>query len=293
MSEIKKCFPSRWGEDGVLLEVDFSQLEVIGVAHLSQDPMLMQDIMEGVDMHCMSASFLYSEKYEFAFNKVKKERDELWIERRKQAKGPSFQLQYGAGYKSIAAKNKLSEQQAQTFIDNYYGRYKRLQEWQEENMKAVKASKQPSGKHSPGGWPLGIGYLHLDTGRAFHFMESPTPDWLQKKGIYTGFSPTQIKNFPSQGFATGDIVPMCVGELYYVLKADPELRHNALLGNTVHDCVLLDCKKEVVNKARQVVVNTLNSAPQMLKKHFNIDFTLPLNVSSAVGPTWGELEEVH
>ena len=50
MSEIKACFVSRW-EEGVLLESDFSQLEVVGLAALTRDPMLISDLLEGRDMH--------------------------------------------------------------------------------------------------------------------------------------------------------------------------------------------------------------------------------------------------
>ena len=292
MSEIKKCFISRWLENGRLLETDFSQLEVIGVAHLSQDENLITDIIEGKDMHCMSASFLYSVPYEEVYKAVKVDKDPVWIARRKQAKGPSFQLQYGAGAKSIAASNKLTEEQANTFIANYYDRYSTLRMWQEENIKAVKASRRPSGKHTSSGYPLGIGYLHIATGRAFAFTEQEAPQWLQKRGEHTSFQPTQIKNYPSQGFATGDIVPLCVGELYYALKADEQLRHKALLINTVHDSVLLDVHVDVLDKAVDTVERVFRSAPQLLKKHFDIDFHMPLNVSSSVGYNWGEMEEL-
>ena len=44
MSRIKSCFRSRF-LGGVLLEVDFSQLEVVGVALLSNDPVLKDDIL--------------------------------------------------------------------------------------------------------------------------------------------------------------------------------------------------------------------------------------------------------
>lgn len=58
MSRIKSCFRSRF-PSGVLLEVDFSQLEVVGVALLSNDPVLKDDIRSGRDMHRVRAAQLF------------------------------------------------------------------------------------------------------------------------------------------------------------------------------------------------------------------------------------------
>ena len=58
MSRIKSCFRSRF-PSGVLLEVDFSQLEVVGVALLSNDPVLKDDIRSGRDMHRRRAAQLF------------------------------------------------------------------------------------------------------------------------------------------------------------------------------------------------------------------------------------------
>lgn len=58
MASIKDCFISRWGEDGRIIEADFSQLEVIGCAIVSGDSMMKRDILSGVDFHSQSASWL-------------------------------------------------------------------------------------------------------------------------------------------------------------------------------------------------------------------------------------------
>ena len=288
MSEIKKCFPSRWGADGRIVETDFSQLEIVGVAFLSGDENLKDDIRKGRDLHCMSASFLFNTPYEDIYKAVKVDNDPVWQKRRKAAKSPSFQLQYGAGYKSIAKKCGLTEKQAKTFVENYYGRYKQLKEWQEENIREVNRNRQITDRRSPAGYQLGIGYLHGPTGRAYAFMEEEAPDFLKEKGTMTSFQPTQIKNYPSQGFATGDLVPMCLGELYYELKANEQLRDMALLVNTVHDSVILDVHTSVQECAISTVEKVLTSAPHYLKMQFGIEFDLPINVETSVGLTWGE-----
>lgn len=286
LTGILDCFESRF-EDGYILETDFSQLEVVGVAFLSQDENLMQDIIEEKDLHCMSASFLFGEDYETIYAAVQAG-DTAWIKKRKASKSPTFQLQYGAGYKSIAKKCGLTENQAKTFIENYYGRYHGLKDWQDGNIATVQSKRKPSGKHTTTGYPIGEAYLPSITGRQYYFQEQENPAWLAAKGKPTSFQPTQIKNYPSQGFATGDLVPMCVGELYYELKSNPALKDNALLINTVHDSVLLDVQAEVLEQTVQVVEEVLTSAGKYLKLHFDINFNLPIRVESSWGRTWAD-----
>lgn len=286
MSLIKKCFVSRWGEDGVIMEADFSQLEVVGVAVLSGDPALCNDLAEGKDLHCMSASFLFEEDYDFIFEQAKVQQTPEWVKKRSQSKSPTFQLQYGAGYKSIAKKCGLPESQARTFVENYYSRYSVLKQWQEVNIEQVVKSREPTDIRTPTGVQLGRGELLSLTGRRYVFMEEEAPEWLARRGTFSSFQPTQIKNYPSQGFATGDIVPMCLGELYYHLKASRALRSHALLINTVHDSVILDVHKSVLEEAEKSVEKVLTSAPDLLHSYFGIHFDLPLNVEISSAPTW-------
>lgn len=58
MSDIKDMFISRWNE-GVILNCDFSQLEVIVLAILSNDSQLKDDIQSGKDMHVVRAAELF------------------------------------------------------------------------------------------------------------------------------------------------------------------------------------------------------------------------------------------
>lgn len=92
MSNIKRCFTSRFGENGSILNADFSQLEVIGLAYLSQDKQLYKDILDGLDMHCINASFLYEKPYEYI--KAQVDAGDLeWAKKRKTAKAPGFLIQ--------------------------------------------------------------------------------------------------------------------------------------------------------------------------------------------------------
>jgi len=262
------------------------------VAFLSQDANLYEDILLGRDLHCMSASFMYDIPYEQVFREVKVNKNPEYIEMRKSAKSPTFQLQYGAGYKSIARKCGLPEALAKQFVENYYNRYSGLRQWQEDNIETVKKSRVGTNMRTENGYPKGQGELVSITGRRYVFMETESPEWMHKRGEYTSFNPPNIKNYPSQGFATGDIVPMVLGELYHVLTDNERLRDKALLINTIHDSVMLDVHESVLTEAAKTVKATLEHAPAYLEHHFAIHFDLPLRVEVEAGYNWGEMEEI-
>src|SRR5690606_12526374 len=145
MSGLKLCFTSRF-RNGQILEADFSQLEVVGLAILSGDPVLKDDILSGRDMRRQRAADLFSKPV-----------SEVTDDERQLAKRLSFQLQYGAGAASMAAKNGIAKELAELFIFQYYDRYKGVKEWQEHVRQSVEDSRVPTGDRTPAGYPKGKG----------------------------------------------------------------------------------------------------------------------------------------
>ena len=287
MSTIRQYFISRW-DHGYIAEYDFSQLEVIALAHLSQDENLISDIKNGLDMHCVSASMLYGDSYKSIKDAIDAG-DPVWKKRRKIAKAPGFLIQYGGGAATMAEETGLPTQQCQDFIDNYYSRYKGVQAFQGRVASEVLSTRHNSGKRTDKGFPAGRGIYTSQTGRRYCFLEK---DGF--RGRLTNFSPTQMKNYPVQGFATGDIVPTVLGKLFRVLKNNPDLSESCLLINTVHDSVVFDVKdKETLEYAHPIIVKTMSDAPKYLKDLFNIDFNLELPVDGEAGRNWLEMQPVE
>jgi len=289
MSDIKHCFTSRF-EGGSILEADYSQLEVIVLAHLSNDFQLKADLLSGMDMHRVRAAELFDIP-----------EDDVTSKQRKIAKAFSFQLQYGAGAPSMAEKNEQPEALAKKFIENFYARYPDVKAWQERVKADVEASRRPSKKQTKLGRTAGVGFITSETGRNYVFFEddnpyyNPSAKWGKSSKSATNFSPTKMKNYPVQGMATGDIVPMMLGELFEELMSHPEYKENVLLINTVHDSVMFDCKFTDERKIEEVgswIKNIMEFAPTRLKEHFDIAFELPLTVEVEAGSTWGELKKL-
>ena len=93
-SEVKAIFVSRFGDDGEMLEADYSQLEVVVQGLLSLDDNLCKDLINRVDFHCKRVALKNSVSYEFALEHCKNaECDDYakWKKERTKCKIFSFQ----------------------------------------------------------------------------------------------------------------------------------------------------------------------------------------------------------
>jgi DNA polymerase I-like protein with 3'-5' exonuclease and polymerase domains len=272
MSRIKECFTTRF-ENGSIVNADFSQLEVVGLAILSLDQQLIADIRSGMDMHIVRAAKLFN----ITEDKVTKQQRQL-------AKMLSFQLQYGSGARNMAEQNKIHINVAKKFIEQYYERYTDVKRWQEHVRESVVSSRRVDG-HTKGGYPRGTGTYRSPSGRAYSFYEyDPMGGWQKE----ASFSPTEMKNYPCQGFSTGDVMALYRGQVMRQLM--PEMFTNILFINSVHDSVMFDCRdEESVAKCVEVLYNMCKELPTLLTKRFGIKVPLEFNIDVETGPSWANL----
>lgn len=288
MASIKECFISRWGDEGNIVEIDFSQLEVIGAAEISGDPMMKKDILDGIDSHSQSASWLNPYSYD-TIREGYLAGDSKFTKIRKNAKAPRFELQYGAGAKSIAENNNISLEVAQGFIDQYYDRYSVLKDFQESVREEVESCVHPAKTLAGNVHPALMGEYTSITGRRYRFTTTDAPEWLQRKGTMSTFSPTQMKNYPIQGFATGDIVPEMLGRVH---KHCYNFGYNGKVIpiNTIHDAILFDIHDEFLEEACKNLKHVMELVPDFMKDRFGITLTLPFTCDVEVGKNWNEMK---
>ena len=121
--------------------------------------------------------------------------------------------------------------------------------------------------------------ITLPTGRQYAFPKAERMPWGG-----SSFS-TQIKNYPVQGFATADIVPLACINIQKLLE---ENNTKSLLVNTVHDSIVAD----VFPGEDEIVAESLRSGClgviQKMKDMYNIDFNVPMDVEIKVGSNWLE-----
>lgn len=135
------------------------QLEVNVAAYLSQDPILLEEVRNKVDIH-------------------EENRIRFGLPSRLIAKKFKFRLIYGGSAYSYAndpefAEVKYNQRQWQDVIDEYYNKYKGLAGWHRSILQEVIRS----------------GYLRMPTGRIFEYNRDQRGNWPE----------TTIKNYPVQG----------------------------------------------------------------------------------------------
>lgn len=269
---IKKCFISRFGAEGAILELDFGQLEIVALAYLSGDKQLIADINSGTDMHTV----LYEELNSRLPTKAE----------RKAFKPLSFLLIYGGGAKALAAQSGFDLDYCKRFIETFYRRYKGVKAYHDRIVQDAKLGRDI--EYTDDGKLVATYTLKSITGRKYVFKE-------YENSWGTSFSPTELKNYPVQGFATGDIVPTMLGILQRKLeeKGFGHKHSAAMLINTVHDSVLLDVKLSHLKEVALLCKTVLEDSPKYLKELFGITFGLKLTVGVDSGPTWGDMKPLE
>lgn len=268
---VKKAYISRYGLDGHILELDYSQLEMIALAYVANDKQLIDDINAGRDMH--------RELYKEMYGRYPTDKE------RKPFKRFSFLLVYGGGATTLMAQSGCDRATAKKFIDTFYKRYGGVKLYHEKIV--AEAEKNAVVSYSEEVANPQYKYYHKSaTGRHYIFNKYVNE---YKGGL--SFSPTELKNWPIQGFATADVVPMSVGLLQRALE-EAGISDKALLVMTVHDSVVLDVPSELLYDTAVIAKNVLESAPSNLKRLFNIDFPCKLSVGIEAGINWQDKKEL-
>lgn len=149
-------------------------------AYLSQDPIALKEIYDGVDYHLDNAlKFFGDAKY------------------RTDAKIFGFRLLYGGsayGMYMDSSMPRFSLKRWEQIVLEYYEKYKGIQQWQNNNIREVTKNK---------------GFLVSPSGRILTFPKEGSK----------GYSIRKIKNYPVQSFATADIMILATVVLYKRMKA--------------------------------------------------------------------------
>ena len=171
--EVRRAIVSRF-ENGFCGEMDFSGLEFRVAGMLSRDQQIIDDVLNGKDVHRQTASII-----------LQKPEEEVTKDERSSAKSKTFQPLYGG-------LGMGEPPHVRQYFDSYFKIYQGLARWHKSLGDSV----------------LARGYIQTPSGRQFAFPGAKRA----RNGRVTGH--TQIVNFPCQSFATADIVPLaCIRAL--------------------------------------------------------------------------------
>lgn len=291
-SKVKRMFISRFGEEGVMVEMDYSQLEVVVQGMLSGDPNLVKDLIAKVDFHCKRVSAKYGVTYEEALDYCKNDQNgevyKLWKPRRTACKEFSFQRAYGAGAAAIAHTTKLDIDDVKELIANEDAMYPGVSKFNDAVMAAIEADAQPFRDPDRGFQVYRRGTWQAPTGTMYSWRSYDAPAFLRKRGVTDTFKPTETKNYPVQGTG-GEIVQMVAGVLWRWFVKNDNFGDRAFLVNTVHDCYWADTHRDVTDTVVAGMTKIINAVPQLLKLKFGIDCPVPFPSETEVGSNMYDL----
>ena len=161
-------------EDGYkIVAIDYSQIELRIMAHLSQDKSLLNAFAEGLDIHRATAAEVFGCKPE-----------EVTDEQRRQAKAVNFGLIYGMSAFGLARQLGIARNDAQHYMDKYFERFPGVLKYMEDTRKQAKEQ----------------GYVKTLFGRRL-----PLPDIKASNGARRKGAERAAINAPMQGTAA-DII---------------------------------------------------------------------------------------
>jgi DNA polymerase I len=254
--QIRQAFLPKAG--WLLAGADYSQIELRIMAHLSQEPTLLEAYRTGEDVHTLTAKLLL-------------EKETITSDERRLAKIINFGVIYGMGAQRFARESGFSNAEAKSFIDRFNRRYGQVFDYLQQMQREAIAN----------------GYVETIAGRRRYFnfntpalkdLRGANPDEIDLDRIklrdqYDAQMLRAAANAPIQG-SSADIIKLAMIKLQSQLQ--PE---TASLLLQVHDELVLEVLPEAWEELRELIKTTMESA---------IVLTVPLAVEIHAGKNWME-----
>ena len=224
-AEIRKMFVPR--EGCVLVDADYSQIELRVLAHMAQDEAMQRSFREGTDIHTVTAAQVFGVKPE-----------EVTPLQRRHAKAVNFGIVYGISEFSLAEDIGVSRYEAKAYIDSYLNTYPGVRNYMKQVVRQARE----------------LGYTQTLYGRRRYIPELSSSNFNIRSG-----AERIALNTPIQGTAA-DIIKLAM------LRVDAALRQSfpeARLLLQVHDELIVECPEEQAQAVAQLVSQQMESAAQL------------------------------
>lgn len=211
-------------EGCVLVDADYSQIELRVLAALSGDPALCGAFFHHQDIHTTTASQVFHVPFE-----------EVTPLQRRNAKAVNFGIVYGISSFGLSRDLKISRKEASEYIDSYFATYPKIKEFLDN---AVKTAKEQ-------------GYISTYFGR-----RRPVPELVSSNFMQRSFGERVAMNSPIQGTAA-DIIKIAM------IRVDQRLQKEGLKARLVlqvHDELLIEAPFEEEEKVRRILKEEMTGA---------------------------------
>lgn len=223
--EIRRAFIAKPG--CVLIDADYSQIELRLLAHLSGDPAMCDAFLRGQDVHTRTAAEVYGVPIEAVTPQM-----------RSSAKAVNFGIVYGISDFGLAANLHISRKEAGEFIERYFARYGAVRKFMDACVAQGKAE----------------GYSVTLYGRRRPLPELSSPNYNRRQ-----FGERAAMNTPVQG-AAADIIKIAMNAVHRRL-AEEGLAARLIL--QVHDELIVECPEEEQARASQLLRECMENAASL------------------------------
>jgi len=224
-AEIRKMFIPKPGY--VLVDADYSQIELRVLAHLAQDQRMQKAFTEGMDIHTVTASQV--------FHVVPENVTAL---QRRNAKAVNFGIVYGISEFSLSEDIGVTRYQAKEYIDNYLNTYSGVRDF----MKSVVEDARESG------------YTKTLYGRRRYIPELKSSNYNIRQS-----AERMALNTPVQGTAA-DLIKLAM------IRVDSALREQypeAKLLLQVHDELIVECPENIADKVATLISREMEQVAKL------------------------------
>jgi DNA polymerase-1 len=213
--------------DCVLISADYSQIELVIMAHLSQDENLISAFKQERDVHIRTASLIFGI-----------DESQVKSEQRRMAKTINFGVIYGMSAFRLANELNISRTEAQSFISAYFKTYSGVRQFIEDTIKKTEQ----------------LGYVTTISGRRRYIPTINSRNKTEKAA-----AERIAVNTPIQGSAA-DIVKTAMLNLDKRLFSE---KSNARLLLQVHDELILECPKNEAAEAAKLIRAEMEQAAKL------------------------------
>lgn len=274
--KIKRAYTSRFGDDGLILQIDYSQIELRKAASWFNEPTMIRVYREGGDIHTETAIDISGFTAD-GYKKLPKTTEDGKGQKdwRTKAKRTNFLIIYGGGPPGLQSTLKkdgvfVTVEEAGKLIDAFYRKRPALKRGIERTEQMV----------------LRDGYLESFTGRHRRVPEVRSEDEeLVARAL------RQAVNFPIQSGAA-DMTLMSMVLIWREMKRRG-LRSKMIL--TVHDSIVFDCVIDEVLEVAKLAKEIMESLPERSDAVLpGLDWKwlkCPIVAECEVGKSWGTLVE--
>ena len=223
--ELRKFFVA--DEGNILIDADYSQIELRVLAHVSNDESLIDAFNHNEDIHTVTASQVFGVPLESVTGEM-----------RKRAKAVNFGIIYGIGDYSLSQDLKIPKKTAAEYIKNYLAKYRGVSEYLDKTKQSAREN----------------GYVETMFGRRRYI-----PELNASNKNVQAFGERVAMNTPIQG-AAADLIKIAMIRTDKML-AEAGLKARLIL--QIHDELIIEAPIEEAERAKEILREAMQGAAKL------------------------------